>query len=279
MHRKLTAQSERLRQSGFALLILPTCFLIGALHFASYRQGDPAQEKVPEPLEIRLAKPPQWKDGCLSVNLDRTNHSPLPRFLPVKGLYIYSSVSEVGDDADKDPEHGWRNVYGLSDLGDWGATAIAPGTTVHDEFCLGSTIPVVSLERQTRREIPLRGRLKIDAYYFLTEEDWQKNKSQKEEMLRTPASQWRQTDFCTPRWSQFSRRSLVQKASVLRPATILHLSFTEKIGSFLMSSTFILIGRQGGKRSAMNWLAILRLALKRIPRLVDYVKVCRLPRH
>ena len=198
MHWKLTAQSERLRQSGFALLILPTCFLIGALHFASYRQGDPAQEKVPEPLEIRLAKPPQWKDGCLSVSLDRTNHSPLPRFLPVKGLYIYSSASEVGDDADKDPEHGWRNVYGLSDLGDWGATAIAPGTTVHDEFCLGSTIPVVSLERQTRREIPLRGRLKIDAYYFLTEEDWQKNKSQKEEMLRTPARQWRQTDLLYP---------------------------------------------------------------------------------
>jgi hypothetical protein len=38
------------------LLILPTCFLIGALHFASYRQGDPAQEKVPEPLGDPLGK-------------------------------------------------------------------------------------------------------------------------------------------------------------------------------------------------------------------------------
>jgi hypothetical protein len=192
-------QNKSLRQSGFALLIVPTCLLIGALHFPSNRQGDPAREKVPEPLEIRLTKPPQWKDDCLSVSLDRTNRSSLTRFLPVKGLYVDSSVNEIEDDADKKPEQGWRNAYGLSDLGDWGATAIAPGKTVHDELCLFSTIVVVNLERQTRREIPLRGRLKIDAYYFLTEEDWQKNKSQKEEMLRTPANQRRETDILYPR--------------------------------------------------------------------------------
>jgi hypothetical protein len=199
LHGKSTAQSESFRHSGFALLILPTCLLIGALHFSSNRQGDRAQEKVPQSLEIRLTKPVQWKDGCLSISLDRINRSPLPRFLPVKGLYLYGSVSEVGDDADKKPQQGWRNVYGLSDLGDWGATAIAPGTTVHDELCLFSTIVVVNLDRQTRREIPLRGRLKIDAYYFLTEEDWQKNKSQKELMLRTPANQRRETDILYPR--------------------------------------------------------------------------------
>jgi hypothetical protein len=105
------------------------------------------------------------------------------------GLYISTSVKELQNDAKAKDGVEWINVYGVSDIRSFEATAIAPGATVHRTGCLPPTVFVVNLEEKTRRGIPLRGRLRIDAYYFLTERDWRQNKSYHEEMLRTPPDQ------------------------------------------------------------------------------------------
>lgn len=184
-------ETKRRWQSGLALLILPTwLLLVSAPHFSSSRQANQAQEESSAPLEIRSIEPPQWQKDCLNISLDRINHTSSPLFLPDMGLYIYTSVKELRDDDGTQTRQGWINVYGASDIVSWEATAIAPGATIHYKDCLPAGVFVVNLKMKTRREIPVRGKLRIDAYYFLTEKDWQQDKSSHEEMLRTPPDQW-----------------------------------------------------------------------------------------
>jgi hypothetical protein len=86
-------QSEAAWQSGLALLILPTwLFLLGTSDLFVYRQTSQAHEESSSPLEVRIVKAPQWEKDCLSISLDRINHSSLPLFLPDMGLYISTSV-------------------------------------------------------------------------------------------------------------------------------------------------------------------------------------------
>jgi hypothetical protein len=142
------------------------------------------QKEMPSPLELRIRAPLKWKKGCLILSLDRINHASSTLFLPHHGLYIFTSVTEVPNEAGKKNGVEWINVYGLSDIGDWDAEPIAPGKAVHNEYCLAAKAAVVNIEQKTRREIPVRGRLRIDAFYFLTKEDWETNEGQKEEMLK-----------------------------------------------------------------------------------------------
>jgi hypothetical protein len=114
----------------------------------------------------------------------------MPLLLLDVGPYISTSVNRVPDAAGKSNEEGWINVYGVSDLVSWRATAIAPGATVHDEWCLSPNVFVVSLEKHSRREIPLRGRLRVDALYFLSQKDAETYESQRETMLRSSSEQW-----------------------------------------------------------------------------------------
>jgi hypothetical protein len=141
------------------------------------------QKEMPSPLEIRIRAPLKWKKGCLILSVDRINHAPRTLFLPHHGLYIFTPATEVPNEAGKKNGVEWINLYGLSDIGDWDAEPIAPGKTVHSEYCLAANVAVVNEEQKTRREIPVRERLRIDAFYFLTKVDWETNKGQKEEML------------------------------------------------------------------------------------------------
>jgi hypothetical protein len=141
------------------------------------------QKEMPSPLEIRIRAPLKWKKGCLILSVDRINHAPRTLFLPHHGLYIFTPATEVPNEAGKKNGVEWINLYGLSDIGDWDAEPIAPGKTVHSEYCLAANVAVVNEEQKTRREIPVRERLRIDAFYFLTKGDWETNKGQKEEML------------------------------------------------------------------------------------------------
>jgi hypothetical protein len=172
------------------LFTVATCvFSTIALLFTSHRQTNNLGKDSASPLEIRLAGSPHWEKDCLDVSMDRINRSSVPLFLPVKGLYIAMSVNEVSDTGKK-REARWINVFGLSDIGIWEAAPLAPGATVHDEKCLYPEVAIVNLETQTRRLIPLRGRLEIDAYYFLTKDDWQNDKRNHEDMFRTKPGQW-----------------------------------------------------------------------------------------
>jgi hypothetical protein len=162
-----------------------------ALAGTQVRQNTQLDPGAAHPLEIQITKPLQWQNGCLLVSMDRVNRSKGTLFLPLMGLYISSSAIEVGEDARNSGEPEWMVIYGLSDIIDWDATPIAAGERVHDEHCLSPSVAVVNLDKKTHRQIPLRGTLKIDASYFLTESDWRENKSMHEEMLRAktpPAS-------------------------------------------------------------------------------------------
>lgn len=157
--------------------------------FARWQEVQSSQDRR-EPFEVHLSKPLQWVNGCLSVSLDRINHSTVPLFLPDMGLYISTPVRDASELTGRQGGQEWINVYGAVDIISWDATKIAAGATVHDEHCLNPQVAVVSLKSETRREIPLRGKLRIDAYYFLTANEWQQYKSSHEQMLRIPPDQW-----------------------------------------------------------------------------------------
>jgi hypothetical protein len=81
-------------------------------------------------------------------------------------------------------------VYGASDILDLSATPLAPGATEHNDYCVGPTVSVTNLQKKTRRQLPLRGKLRIDATYYLSMQDWRTHESQVEDMFRTPPSKW-----------------------------------------------------------------------------------------
>jgi len=84
----------------------------------------------------------------------------------------------------------WFNVEGVSDVVVLDAEPLAPGQTKHDDTCLASTVAVVDLKEKTSRQLPLRGKMTISAYYFLSERDWLTNKSQREAMFGTSRNTW-----------------------------------------------------------------------------------------
>jgi len=147
------------------------------------------QGESSKPLEVELSAPPRWVNGCLDVRIDRVNRSSETLFMPVMGLYIYTSARAIGEAGEIESGRRWINVYGASDVLDWNAQPLAPGAALHDDHCLDSSVKVANLKQRTRRDIPLRGMLRIDAYYFLTEADWRRNESEREEMLRAPPAQ------------------------------------------------------------------------------------------
>lgn len=133
------------------------------------------QEISATPLEVRITAPLHWERGCLVTALDRINHSSAPLFLTRMGPYFDIALDVSKDDSQKGEAIAWVNVYGNSDLVSWGAASLAPGSTVHDEYCLGSTVWVVNLQKETRRQIPVRGKLRVRVSFFPTEESWKKN--------------------------------------------------------------------------------------------------------
>ena len=154
------------------------------------KRSNLADQQSSRPLEVRITEPLQWKTDCLQIGLDRVNHSSNVLFLPAMGLYIDSSAIRVASVSGKSEGPAWGSIYGGHEIIDFSATPLAPEQTVHDDICLRSTFAVTNTKKETRRQVPVRGKLQIHAYYFLSERDWLTNKSQREEMLRTPPSKW-----------------------------------------------------------------------------------------
>ena len=137
-------------------------------------------------LEVRVTKSIEWVNGCLNVSIDRTNHSTSTIFLPNRGIYLDASVMYSRSELEESQEPDWLNLYGVFDIVDNDATPLQPGATRHDEICyIRPTVIVSDFKKKTSRKIPVRGRLRVDAYYFQTEQDWLKNRKQLEE-LHTP---------------------------------------------------------------------------------------------
>ena len=122
------------------------------------------------PLEVRLTKPLEWENGCLKVSFDLVNRSATTLFLPTMGLYIDSSARLLSSAPDKNGSGQWINVYGASDiLKVLVTTPLAPGAVKHYEFCAASAVGVVDQEKKLWREIPVRGKLRIDAQYYFSD--------------------------------------------------------------------------------------------------------------
>jgi len=102
------------------------------------------------------------------------------------GLYIYTSVNQLTEAASNEGNLTWINVFGASDLVSWDAKEMPSGTTLHSQLCLHPQVAIVNMKAQSRRLIPLRGKLKIEAFYFPTEEALRVYKSERERAHYTP---------------------------------------------------------------------------------------------
>jgi hypothetical protein len=140
------------------------------------RQEIQPDKEAPTSLEVRITSPPRWEKGCLLVTLDRINHSSVPLFLTEMGPYFDIALDVATDEADATEAVEWVNIYGISDMVSSEAVALPPGATVHNKFCFGPSVWVVNLKKQTRRNIAVRGKLRVSVSYFSTEEALKRHK-------------------------------------------------------------------------------------------------------
>src|ERR1700677_1197484 len=161
-----TLRSRRESLMAYAFVRLLVCILL-----VGGKQGATNQLAVsPPPLEVRLTKPPQWEGGCLKISFDLVNRSATTLFLPTTGLYMDSSTRLLSSEPEKNGRAEWINVYGASDIMRLLETKpLGPGAVKHYEYCAASAVGVVDQAKKLWREIPVRGRLRIDAQYYLSD--------------------------------------------------------------------------------------------------------------
>lgn len=162
-------------------MIVVICMALGGLQG---KMGDSAAKSL-RPFEVRVTKPPRWKGSCLQVSIDRVNRSESSLYLPAMGLVIASSATSVVSGKLK-----WFTVYGATDILDTSAAPLPAGMTQHNDYCVGPTFAVVDVKNKTRRQVPIRGKLRVYASYFLSERDWRTNQSQIEDSLGVPPDKW-----------------------------------------------------------------------------------------
>ena len=151
--------------------LLPLSLGIIAIFVAEQTEPNKIADTQPvQALEIRLAKPLKWENGYLRVSFDLVNRSAKPVFLPTMGLYIDLSAKLLSNVPEKNGSEKWLNLYGASDiLPVLRVQPLAPGAATHVEYCGRSTVNVVDFGSQIRREIPVRGRLRISVQYYASD--------------------------------------------------------------------------------------------------------------
>jgi hypothetical protein len=147
-----------------------------------------AQGHTAPMLEISV-NTPKWVKGCLGLTVDRINISTQTLYLPEwEGVIFSISTRLIHDDPSKKDEEIWQGFYGLTDIVYLDAYQLAAGSKTTDHICLPETFAVVNQQGKTRRQVAVRGRLKIVASYFASEEDWRAYKAANEKPWPTP---WR----------------------------------------------------------------------------------------
>ena len=171
---------------------LTTVLLSAAIMTARIQVKPPifSDAQPTELLEIRITRALQWENGCLQISLELVNRSTASLFLPMQGLNIASSAKLSRSVAGQSDEEKWLTVNSGSEIVVLEAKRLAPGESAHDSYCVAESIAVISLQRKTRREIRVQGKLRIHQSYFLTEQDWLTHKAQREQMFRNPPSKW-----------------------------------------------------------------------------------------
>jgi hypothetical protein len=151
-------------------------------------QGLVAQAHTAPMLDIH-ADTPKWVNGCLDLTVERVNISAQTLYLPEWDAVIFSlSTRLIHDDPRKKDQEIWLEFYGRSDIVYLDAYQLAAGSKTTDHFCLPETFAVVNQQGKTRRQVAVRGRLKIVAGYFASEKDSRLYKAENEQRFATP---WR----------------------------------------------------------------------------------------
>jgi hypothetical protein len=148
--------------SRFVLLFLP--FLSPLAEAQEFLRPDTA---VIEPLQIRLAKPPLWRDHCLEITVKRVNRSKRRIFFPgtFEGVEIYSSVTQAKTALELGGPETWILVYGWTDAFGGEPRTLAPGSEDQRTYCIDETFLVRDIVTNGTRQIPLQGRLRVLAAY------------------------------------------------------------------------------------------------------------------
>ena len=123
---------------------------------------------VTEPLEIRLAKPPIWRDDCLEITVNRVNHSKRPIFFPselFEGVEVYSSVTKAKNASELSGPEAWILVYGWTDAVGGEQRVLAPVREDQKTYCIKETFPVRDTVTNERRQVHLQGDLRISSNY------------------------------------------------------------------------------------------------------------------
>ena len=149
-------------------------------------------QEAPALLEVRFNGPLRWENSCLRGGVDIVNRSASELFLTRMGPYFYIAlnVSKNDSDSQKGDALEWVNIYGVTDLATLEADSIPGGSSVHRDFCFQPTVWVVNMGRGTRREIPVRGRLRVNVSYFTSEAGWRKYKDSWREKERQDSRLW-----------------------------------------------------------------------------------------
>jgi hypothetical protein len=185
---------------GMTYLVLSAVLFLGFPPTA-IEMGQIGSHQPSPPFQIQVSKPLQWVGDCLSVTVDRLNLSVAPLYLPQRGLYIalLAKTARINN-SEMTGGEAWLPLYGPTDMVSWDATSLAPGATQREEHCLKPSVHVLSMKRETDRQLPVRGRLKILAYYFLSEEEWLKHKAQRGGLDHVPADQSEKVSLVDPHW-------------------------------------------------------------------------------
>ena len=129
----------------------------------------------------------KWVNGCLELTIERVNTSSQAIYIPEwEGTLFFLSTNLIHNNTSKKNEDVWLPIYGLSDMVNFDAHPLGAGAKITDHFCLPETSAVVNEQRKTRRQVALRGHVKIVASYFPNQEDWKSKKAEKETQLPTP---------------------------------------------------------------------------------------------
>lgn len=155
-------------------------------------QGLVAQAPTTPMLEIRVDSP-KWVNGCLDLTIERVNVSKQTIYIPDwEGVVFFLSTKMIHNDPSGKDAELWLPFYGLSDIVTYDAHQLAAASKTTDHFCLPETFAVVNQQEKTRRQVAVRGHVKIVASYFPTEEDWRTNKAEQEKhwptLWRSPSA-------------------------------------------------------------------------------------------
>ena len=187
----------RKRLNFFGLLVLFLSFGTTGMDCGQNVSSAEINANASVPLRVRV-RTVAWTGNCLKVTIARTNRSSSAIFLPYFGVSIESSVSDATNTLGQGAGQAWLSAMDGSDILVSTVTRLAPAESRNDAYCISDTITVEKRGNKMRRQVPLRGSLRISAGYFPEAQRWQTSNSQREAMATLPRSKWTNLDRSKP---------------------------------------------------------------------------------